>query len=349
MAKNKQVIWDKSFKRTMIVFVSFILIVFSLPYLMSTRSWFGIDFRTTGQIGDTIGGVTAPFIAFAASVLTFIAFWVQYKANEQQRDDIHVERFESKFYELLRLHKDNVDEFYIGTSSDFVEKRKSFVSLYNEFRFTFFCCKSKYDELIKNKTLKTEYQGEDLVRLAYIFFYCGIGANSDIMSRAMNGDKKFDEKLFEAVLRYLSDIKENKVTTPTFRDADDNEVSLTVKYKAWGGHQSRLGHYYRHLFQTVKFVAKQNDDVIDDDDKIEYLRTLRAQLSDHEQLMLYYNAISGFGGAWIKDEKNNNANYFVSYKMIHNIPLPLANFGIKPEVKFAAELKANPALFEWSE
>ena len=44
----------------------------------------------------------SPFIAIAAAILTFFAFWVQYKANEQQKIDLKVERFENKFYELLR-------------------------------------------------------------------------------------------------------------------------------------------------------------------------------------------------------------------------------------------------------
>ena len=47
----------------------------------------GKYFSDTGEIGDTIGGITGPFIAIAAAGLTFIAFWVQYKANIQQRQD----------------------------------------------------------------------------------------------------------------------------------------------------------------------------------------------------------------------------------------------------------------------
>lgn len=73
-----------------------------------------LDFTETGQIGDTIGGIMGPFVAIAAAGLTFLAFWVQYRANEQLREDITVERFESKFYKMLDIHIQNVGYLKIG-------------------------------------------------------------------------------------------------------------------------------------------------------------------------------------------------------------------------------------------
>jgi hypothetical protein len=104
-----------------------------------------------------------------------------------------------------------------------------------------------------------------------------------------------------------------------------------------------LGHYYRHLYQTVSYVVKQDEKIITHEDKLEYLRTLRAQLTDHEQVLLYYNAIVDFGAEWIIN------GFFTKYKMIRNLPLPLADFGIKPQDKFAIELESDSALFEWLE
>ena len=47
-----------------------------------------------------------PFIAIAAAGLTFIAFWVQYKANILQRHDILTERFEKKIFEMLHMQQE---------------------------------------------------------------------------------------------------------------------------------------------------------------------------------------------------------------------------------------------------
>lgn len=38
------------------------------------------------EIGDSIGGTLNPIIAFTASILTFLAFYIQYKANNEQRE-----------------------------------------------------------------------------------------------------------------------------------------------------------------------------------------------------------------------------------------------------------------------
>lgn len=58
-----------------------------------------------------------PFVAIAAAILTFLAFWVQFKANEQQRKDIALERFESILFELIHIQQD------ITNNLIFVEKR----------------------------------------------------------------------------------------------------------------------------------------------------------------------------------------------------------------------------------
>ena len=54
-----------------------------------------------------------PFIAIAAAGLTFIAFWVQYKANIQQRHDIAIERFESNLFEMLHIQQEIISELKI--------------------------------------------------------------------------------------------------------------------------------------------------------------------------------------------------------------------------------------------
>lgn len=41
------------------------------------------DFRGMGEIGDTIGGITAPFIGIIAAILVYISFRAQIKANKE--------------------------------------------------------------------------------------------------------------------------------------------------------------------------------------------------------------------------------------------------------------------------
>ncbi len=79
---KKFIIFDKAFTISIICFSIIIGIICLFPLILTTSAFnYRLDFSKTGQIGDTIGGTMGPFIAIAAAILTFIAFWVQYKSN----------------------------------------------------------------------------------------------------------------------------------------------------------------------------------------------------------------------------------------------------------------------------
>lgn len=104
--------FDKGFWKSFGWFLFIALVICSLPWILATHSLW-IDFSDTGQIGDTIGGVMGPFVAIAAAALTFIAFWVQYKANIQQRHDIAKERFESNLFEMIHIQQEIINNLVI--------------------------------------------------------------------------------------------------------------------------------------------------------------------------------------------------------------------------------------------
>jgi AAA+ ATPase superfamily predicted ATPase len=124
----------------------------------------------------------------------------------------------------------------------------------------------------------------------------------------------------------------NGVTAPYLPD---------IIYVPFDGHQSWLGHYYRHLFQTVKYIDQQPDDIIKN--KYDYVKNLRAQLSTYEQLLLYYNALSRMGRPWITED------YMRRYCIVKNMPLPLANFGPDPVATLGEQNEQGISMFEWNE
>lgn len=52
-------------------------------------------------------------------------------------------------------------------------------------------------------------------------------------------------------------------------------------------------HYFRHLYRMVKFVKES--DLIEDEDRYDYVAMIRSQLSKYELVWLYYNALSCYG------------------------------------------------------
>lgn len=84
---------------TKILFFGLILIIVSPLFLTLPAISKYLDFSKTGQIGDTIGGITSPIINFLGAVLVYISFKSQQRANEQQWKAIkHEDRI--KYFDL---------------------------------------------------------------------------------------------------------------------------------------------------------------------------------------------------------------------------------------------------------
>lgn len=78
-----------------------------LPLLLTRTALidgFGFD-QSTGVIGDSIGGIVTPTLAFFGILLTFLAFYIQFKANEMQRQNFRTEWFEKVLLSQLESHE----------------------------------------------------------------------------------------------------------------------------------------------------------------------------------------------------------------------------------------------------
>ncbi len=363
-----------------LIFLLLIVIVCFFPYWFTSRSFFNLDFNKTGPIGDTIGGIMGPFIAIVAAFLTFIAFWVQYKFNKEQilrfdkqETDLKVERFENRFFELLKLHRDNVQEFeivryhtkHLSENEDTkLTGRRIFVSMVDELRLSYRTVELANKTLIgQDKVQEDYYSKKDLFKVAYLLFFDGIATDkfirtnnpSDSLRYKVLG-KKYDllllelfplvEKIQTCFIRreeeYKTYIKCKDEIVPGAPAQSLERIAIPkIKYYPFGGHNSRLGHYFRHLYQMVKYVIKQDERVINN--KYEYIKIVRAQLSNYEQVLLYYNSISVFGKAWL-DEK-----YLTEWRMIKNLPLYVANFGPLPKDLLGEFNSKGERLFEVDE
>jgi hypothetical protein len=67
-------------KRKWVIIIILLVFTFFAPILFTSFNI--IDFSNTGEIGDTIGGITAPFVNLVAAFLVYISFREQIKANK---------------------------------------------------------------------------------------------------------------------------------------------------------------------------------------------------------------------------------------------------------------------------
>ena len=77
----------KLIKNGIWVFFTGILLMILFPILFTRNSGL-LDFSESGQIGDTIGGITAPIIGLIGAVLVFLSFREQWLANQYQMKTI---------------------------------------------------------------------------------------------------------------------------------------------------------------------------------------------------------------------------------------------------------------------
>lgn len=337
-----------------------------------------VKYDVTGQIGDFIGGVVGTIISAAGFYFLYLTF-------NDQRNSFEKERLESKFFDLIKLHRDNVNELKFDGEklaedydSLFIDKslyegKSVFKVIFNQFVI----CKNELNPFFRrDKIFLPEYEKELMndsyiienkinlstlakVDICYsIVFY---GVNSEGLLILENLFKqKYKPKFINDILRFISlkpafdsEIlqkwnvvsnrntrgKRTEVVTKIYEwrktktlDEDYQFVETIRNYhnryiKYYGGHQFRLGHYFRHLYQTVKYINVQEN--IDYQTKYEYIKILRSQLSTYEQAILFTNCLSEMGKSWelkprinkkLKKYEKQDFELITKYNLIKNLP-----------------------------
>jgi hypothetical protein len=269
-----------------------------------------VDPEYAGHLGSFVGG-------YVGSIFSLIAVILLVKTLKAQQLDSRKQNFETKYFELLKMHRDNVAEIGIKEESG----RRAFVLMIRELR----CA----HEIIRGiaKECGQELSKRQLLHVAYYCLFYGVGPNSSRMFKISLYESGFDAKFVNALEEGLNN-QETKEKVAAKRK---------FGYLPFEGHQSRLGHYYRHLYQMIRYVDDQPASL--GINKYEYAKTIRAQLSTHEQALLLINSLSPIGQNWWMK------NLIENTRLVQNIPREF--FDTATELDFNEILK--PGYFEWEE
>ncbi|SDZ58159.1 Putative phage abortive infection protein [Flavobacterium aquidurense] len=295
--------------------IGFVLIILPMVFYSNDK------LESIGIIGDTVGGILSPIFAVPATILTFLAFWVQFKANQEVQYQFKIQQFESQLYEMIRLYRNNVEEISIGKISG----RKCFARMLDEFKFIYY----ETEYYFRDKELEEILLNE----ISYYIFYFGVGNNIKEILYAKYQNININDNIDNLITRlekYKGEhIMENKII---FYDDRNILREYNFHYIPFKGHISRLGHYFRHLFQTVSYIV--DCEIIDEKTKYKYIKLLRAQLSNYELILLYFNGITDMGIDWVE------RGYFTDYKFLKNLPYQLINYSVNP-LEYLGELNNN--------
>ena len=101
----------------------------------------------------------------------------------------------------------------------------------------------------------------------------------------------------------------HKTEEPNFIFDADRAKFPRVYEEFWQARRGDLGHYYRFMYNTIKYIdsSDQSDQV-----KEQYIKIFQSQLSDYELVLLFYNGNSTYG------EKSKV--FIEKYHLLSNLP-----------------------------
>lgn len=94
------------------IIATFVVTVIIVPILL-TRTWGPECLKfteSTGWIGDTLGGITAPFIGFVNIILLIWTLWRQIDFNKEQLTVQKNEQFKAAFFQMLQTQRELLHE-----------------------------------------------------------------------------------------------------------------------------------------------------------------------------------------------------------------------------------------------
>lgn len=308
--------YEFSLLRVLSLLLLLSILYFPLSLIFKLITTYNFDYNKLNEIGGTFSFLN-PIVGIFAALITYCAFYVQYRANKHIIDDNKKQKVISRFFELLETHKQNVaelktDEFIyeyeeVFKNNEWQKIRRVKKNTQDNGRGVFSRYLNTITDLLNWYNLflakrKTKQSPLERIIFVYNFFFTG---DSDKEKQLF---KSFIEQNFHILAR-----------VETFSDPD---YAPNISKSLLSEHKTELNHYYRHLYMMVKYVDQVDEDTLSYSEKRDLLRILRAQLTNKEQIMLFYNWLSGHGSQWEKMRNNNVCNsFFLKYRMIHNISL----------------------------
>lgn len=308
--KIKDVMNHKLRKFSRWILIALIILCFSyaffcwlpllLPYLQENvfRVSSNTPINDYGLMGDSYGIFNALFsaLAFLGVLVTLII----------QSRDSSKRTIVEQYFKMLDEQQKVIDEINVPQARR-TKKDEEIVVSKGRKAFFEFKIQLKYLVIEIRKVTKEgrfELSDIDIADIAYAVFYYG----SDITLKSFMieylKDYKDVEKLVDAIVAKLKSNKRFILDRP-------NHNYLSV--------------YFRNMYNAIKLI--DNSSLFKEEEKENYVKVLRSQLSNLELYILFFNLISRFGKKWIEN------NYVVKYQLIQNLP-PKYCDGYDPKVFF---------------
>jgi len=240
-----------------------------------------------GIYGDFIGGFIGTLFALISTLLIILTL-------TNQIIDRNKNAIIEQFFKMLDYHLNNINLLEVKhvlkrkENEGKIKNRRAFVIFKIQFKWLLDCIRKINIESSLNLT------EIEIADITYVIFYYGLDMEWKELCKSKLS-KKYNDRgslIIERLLIMKKKLK-NKCTI-----CRTNQTSLSA--------------YFRNMYNTIKLVDSSM--YLSIEEKKQYITILRAQLSNPELYILYFNVISRFGTKW------KESGYITKYEFIKNLP-----------------------------
>ena len=257
-----------------------------------------INSELASDFGSFFGGFVGTIFAILSVVLLVYTIVAQNIENRKTS-------LKDNFFKMIDYHNQNVAQISVPNlntdKNNFENGRRAFVVYKIQIKRLL----TLVDKINKEEKLKLNQK--EIIDIAYIIFYYGI-------------EGSWREFILEKLKKYNdAELIINKIF---------KEIEANPTIKIGRTNQTNLSTYFRNMYNAIKLI--DNSELMNRNEKEELIKIYRAQLSNPELYVLFFNIVSRFGKKW------RNRNYILRYEFVKNLPKDYCD-GFNPKDFFPME------------
>ncbi|GAB3932273.1 putative phage abortive infection protein [Mucilaginibacter myungsuensis] len=269
-----------------IIIVFGVIATLAFFYIIFSDTYFHYGQSIDADLADKFGSF---FSGFVGTLFTIVSILLIIYSMHTQNIQVRKAETIGNFFKMLDYHNQNVSDLRMPdidiNKKDINEGRRAFVNYKIQLK--------RLLEIVIEENNVKQYRmpSKEIIDIAYMVFYYGL-------------DTTWISFINEKVARYPNG--------PTMVMHLLNVIESNRDIKIGRTNQTGLSSYFRNMYGAIKLVDESK--LISPEEKRNLIKIYRAQLSNPELYILFYNVISRFGKKW------NANNYITKYEFIKNLP-----------------------------
>lgn len=264
-----------------------------------------------------------------------IGIYYLYNTLKSQNESQQLSSFENRYIQMITFHRDMTKELRIENTTEFVSAKTDGSAACSMVLTMVDQARSIVASFIKDKEVKKLYKndneynadcslwGKDNLQLrteiniAYLITFIGVSSiNLPLLKSIL--EKRYSDDFSNSVIDRFLLILKGEHNDIVKNDPVARAEDVVKDEKKYAGVQDVLGNYFRLLYNTVGYLHEQK--WIDKEDRYTYAKMLRCQLTDNEEVLLFYNSLSDFGIDW-EYNGDKGKSLITEYQLIKNISM----------------------------